>query len=515
MKLVNLFYVLYKVKLLSPVALFHLIASIIKCGINLMTLLHFAQKKFSDQIALVDDNEVLTYNQLFEQSNSLAEVLHERLDLRENQNVAIMCKNHAVLVKSIFAVSRLGANIYFVSTEMSANQLNRILKRNPFDLIIYDVELSSIIGDLEFKGNKLFSYHDQMPAINQFLDLDSPEKVHLPRRNQSKIVLSTSGTTGDSKQAEHKPSLYNYLNPFVAFIQRLNILNYKTGYIATPIYHGYGIAVLLLFIPLGKKMVISRGFNAQTACQLIEKHQVNIVTVVPTMLKRMLDTDKNALKTLSCIASGGAKLNPKLIEETFCSLGEVLYNLYGTTEVGLNFIATPKDLKYSSSTVGKIIKGTRLKILDENMNEVHVGEIGQFCIKNVWSMGNDKKKWRETGDLGYRDQLGYYFLCGRVDDMIISGGINVYPVEMEQVIMEHPEIEEVAVIGVPDEQFDQRFMAYVVRKRDSNLTVEELIEWLRPKVARYQLPKEIKFLNEMPYTTLGKLDKKQLKQLES
>lgn len=515
MKIVNLFYVLYKVKLLSPVAIFHLTASIMKCGINLMTLLHFAQKKYSDQIALVDDNEVLTYKQLFEQSNGIAKTLIDKLNLQENQKVAIMCKNHAILVKSIFALSRLGVNIYFVSTEISATQLGRIVRRNSFDLFIYDVELSSIIDESEFTGNKLLSYHDELPAINQFLYFDSPEKMYLPRRNQSKLVLSTSGTTGESKQAEHRPSLFNYLNPFAAFIQRLNILNYKTGYIATPIYHGYGIAVLLLFIPLGKKMVISRGFNAQTACQLIEKHQVDIVTVVPTMLQRMLHTDKNALKTLSCIASGGAKLNPKLIEETFHSLGEVLYNLYGTTEVGLNFIATPRDLKYSSSTVGKMIEGTRLKVLDDNLNEVNVGEIGQFCIQNAWSIGNEKGKWRKTGDLGYCDQLGYYFLCGRVDDMIISGGINVYPVEMEQVIMEHPEIEEVAVIGVQDEQFDQRLRAYVVRKRNSNLSVEELVEWLRPKVARYQLPKEIKFLNEMPYTPLGKLDKKQFKQLES
>ncbi len=294
------------------------------------------------------------------------------------------------------------------------------------------------------------------------------KRHHIPRTSSSKLTLFTSGTTGVPKKAVHKPTLLNYLNPFISFINRLKVLNYNTAYIATPIYHGYGIALLLLFIPLGKKVIIRRKFDAEEACHLIREHQVEIVTVVPTMLQRMLDMNKANLQTLRCIASGGAKLNSKLIEETFDSLGNVLYNLYGTTEAGLNFIATPQDLTYSTSTIGKAIKGMHLKVLDRNMNEVKVGKVGQFCIKNDWSMRNKKKAWIQTGDLGYRDELGFYFLSGRMDDMVISGGVNVYPIEVEQMLMKHPAIVDVAVTGIDDEEFGQRLKAYILSSKGRN-----------------------------------------------
>jgi fatty-acyl-CoA synthase len=156
------------------------------------------------------------------------------------------------------------------------------------------------------------SNHHDLPAINNFLNSGVNETQSLPRTSVSKIALQTSGTTGVSKDAAHKPSLFNYLNPFVAFIKRLRILNYNTAYIGTPIYHGYGLAVLLLFIPLGKKAVISSGFDAKKACRLIREHHIEVITVVPLMLQKMLRTNAKDLKSLACIASGGAKLSTKL-----------------------------------------------------------------------------------------------------------------------------------------------------------------------------------------------------------
>lgn len=188
-----------------------------------------------------------------------------------------------------------------------------------------------------------------------------------------------------------------------------------------------------------------------------------------------------------------------------------MYNLYGTSEAGLNTVATPQDLIYSAKTVGKRIGGVRLKILDTNKDEVSIGSVGQLCIKNRWSMRNSSSSWIETGDLGYRDCKGYYFLCGRVDDMVVSAGENVYPVEIEQVLINHPQVEDVAVIGINDEGFGQRLMACVLPINNTDITKEELFEWLRSRVARFQLPKDITFVNHIPYTSLGKLDKKQLK----
>ncbi|MEH7238019.1 AMP-binding protein [Bacillus sp. JJ1562] len=505
MKLIKLFYVLYKIKLLSPIGLYHLLRSVSTCGINLMTLLHFAEKKYTNRIALVDDKETLTYKQLLEQSTKLVHSLVEKAQLQSGQKVGVLCRNHALLVKSIFAVSRVGADLYLLNTEISKQQFDGFVERHNFDLIIYDAELSSTIQN--YSKQKILSYHPNLPAISNFLKSNA-NQAPLPRANKGKLILQTSGTTGTSKDAAHKPSLFHYLNPFVAFIKRLRILDYQNAYIATPIYHGYGIAVLLLFIPLGKKVVITSGFKSKKACELIQQHQIEVITVVPLMLRKMLQTNLEHLKSLTCIASGGAKLPRKLVEETFQKLGPVLYNLYGTSETGLNFIATPQDLMYSDTTIGKKISGLNISILDSKKNEVTPGTIGQLCMKNDWSIRKDA--WIETGDAGYRDENGYYFLCGRMDDMVISGGENVYPIEVEQVLIQHPQILDVAIIGTQDEQFGQRLKAFVVPEKNARLKEEELLEWMRPQVARFQLPKEVIIVEQLPYTPLGKLDKKQL-----
>lgn len=511
MKIVRLMYVLYKIKLLSPISLYRLIVAISNNGMNVMTLLHFAKLKYGSKMALIDDEETITYEELFQQSQKLAICLKEKYQLERGQKVGFMCKNHAALVKAIFAVSRVGADVYLLNAEASIDQFNTMDQRHGFHLLIYDRELHELLDQSKYTKARIFTYHDQLPAINNLLLLEMNEKQTLERSSSSKLVLQTSGTTGNSKDAAHKPSLFNYLNPFITFIQRLKIVNYKTAYIATPIYHGYGIAVLLLFIPLGKKLVISKGFHADKACNIIRDHQVEVVTVVPLMLQRMLESRPEALTSLACIASGGAKLPVKLIKQTFDALGNVLYNLYGTSEAGLNFIAVPEDLRISPTTIGKKITGLRIKVLDEDMNEVATGKVGQLCVRNNWSIANRNKTWLKTGDLGYRDENGYYFLCGRVDDMVISGGENVYPIDVEQVLIKHPFIEDVAIIGVHDKQYGQRLKAFVLPVEKGELTEEELLEWLRPRVARFQLPKEIKLVEKLPYSPLGKLDKKQLK----
>jgi fatty-acyl-CoA synthase len=511
MKIFTLIYALHKIQLLSPNSLFRLMVAVFKNGMNLMTLLHFAKMKYGDHIALVDDDETITYQQLFKQSKKLAYCLKEKYHLQSGQKVGFLSKNHAELVKAIFAFSRLGADVYLLNAETSKSQFNNLVHRHRFDLVIYDSELNDLIEQSDYANVRIYTYHDKLPALNNLRHTEVNEKQRLERSSASKLVLQTSGTTGTSKDAAHKPSLFNFLHPFMAFIQRLKILNYKTAYIATPIYHGYGIAVLLLFIPLGKKAVISRGFNAKKACRIIREHHVEVVTVVPLMLQKMLQTNPEDLKSLSCIASGGARLPIKLIEQSSKELGNVLYNLYGTSEAGLNFIATPEDLIDAPTTLGKKINSLQIKVLDNDLIEVENGKVGQLCIKNDWSITNRNYTWIKTGDLGYRDENGYYFLSGRTDDMVVSGGENVYPIEVEQVLIKHPLIEDVAIIGVNDKQFGQRLKAFVLLVKNGNLTEEELFDWLRPRVARFQMPKEIKFVANMPYTALGKLDKKQLK----
>lgn len=511
MRIYKLLYVLHKIKLLSPVALFRFIAAIYKYGINLMTLVHFAAQNYGERIALVDERETLTYSQLLAQSQELSLSLIEEYQLGSGKKVGLACKNHASLIKVIYAASGTGADIYLLNPEISESQMGSMLECHHFDLLVMDEECIGLLERYAHKVAILLSYHPTLPAINNLSPVMHTGAQTRSRTSTGKLVLLSGGTTGSAKEAAHKPSLFNYLDPFYDFLIRLKILNYNTAYIATPIYHGYGIAVLLLFCALGKKVVVRRGFNAKMACGLIREHQVEVVTVVPLMLHKMLNTNVSDLKSLKCIASGGAELNPKLIQVTFNQLGQVLYNLYGTSEAGLNMIATPQDLAYSACTIGRKIKGVHLQILDKNKKEVEIGRIGQFCIKNRWSMRNGAQTWIETGDLGYQDDKGYYYLCGRTDSMIVSAGENVYPLEVEQVLLTHPQVEDAAVIGVSDEHYGQRLKAFVHLNPHAETKPEELMEWLRPRLARFQLPREIVLVEDLPYTSLGKLNKKLLK----
>lgn len=311
-----------------------------------------------------------------------------------------------------------------------------------------------------------------------------------------------------AKEAPHQPSLFRYLDPFADFLSRLHILHYHRAFIATPLYHGYGLAVLLLFIAAGKTAGIQRKFQAAQACRFIREHRFEVAVVVPLMLHRMLRTNVDDLQSLQCIASGSAALSPKLVQETMSRLGQVLYNLYGTSETGLNLIATPQDFVYAAHTIGKPIKGVRIHIVDEHGQEVSVGKMGQLMVKNSGSMANRANAWIKTGDVGYCDANGYYYLCGRADDMIVSGGENVHPLEVERVLLAHPEVEDAVVSGIPDEQFGQRLRAYVRLTANAEATSMELLDWLRPRLARYQLPKEVIIVDQLPYTPLGKLDRK-------
>jgi len=512
MHFIRLIQVLYQMKLLSPVGLYKLLSAIRKYGMNLMALLGYAGKVYSNRIAIVDERETLNYSQLLSQVEQLAILIQRRYGIQSGHKVGIISKNHACLVKSIFAISQLGADVYLLNVEMSQDQFDHLLVRHDFQLIVYDAEVKSLIESSSYSREKIATYHRYLPAINSLLNADITNYPQQKRSTMGKLVILTGGTTGQSKAAEHKPFIFNYLNPFVALITRLKLQKYRTVYIATPIYHGYGVAQCLLFTAMGAKIVIRQRFDAAQACALIKEHQVEVVTVVPLMIHRMLKQDVSRLSSLARIVSGSAELDPKLVEEVRGKLGDIVCNLYGTSEAGLNIIATPQDLRLAANTIGRKIQGVKLQILDDNKNEVEAGKIGQLCILNKLSQRNGQA-WIETGDLGYRDDQGLYYLCGRIDDRIVSAGINVYPMELEQVLNRHPLIEIAAVIGVPDDEFGQRLKAFVQLENNTSMTQEQLLEWLRPRLARYQMPQEITFVSALPYTAVGKLNKKVLKEL--
>jgi len=382
-----------------------------------------------------------------------------------------------------------------------------------FALIIYDIEkVDDILGINDQKC--ILSYHENLPSINGLLKNKEATNVKLGRHKSGKIVVLTGGTTGEFKSASRKPSLINFINPFFALLTDINIDRYHSIYISTPIYHGFGLASLIVSTLLGSEQFIIRKYKTEEACKLIRENKIEAVILVPLMLQRMLKHDKNALDSLKSILSGGAPLESNLVRYTLQQLGDVLYNLYGTSEAGFSILAKPKDLRIYPTTIGKPIRGVSIRIVNKNQQEAKQGTVGMICIKSNWVMDSKSNRWVPTGDLGYIEKDGFVFLRGRSDSMIISGGENVYPEELEEVLMQNELIESCAVIGISDVEFGQRLKAFVVLKEKSDLTEDKILKWLLDKVARYQIPAQIRIIDLLPMSSTGKIDKKQLLRLE-
>jgi acyl-CoA synthetase (AMP-forming)/AMP-acid ligase II len=500
---------LHRTRLLTLAGLLRMVEAVLTTGINLMSMLRVAAKLYPRRMAVTDEAERLTYDELWHLAENLASALQADFGVRARQKVAIACRNHAAAIKAIFAVSRLGADVYLLNPEMSADQILALAGRLHFDFYVYDEQLAKLFETPDLQRKSLAAYHAAEKSVDRLAARPRDPKVRLARVKSGNIVVMTGGTTGQPKSASRKPSVFNFLPPFVALLCQVHLDRYRSVYIATPIYHGFGVASLFMGVILGAEMYVIRRFEVARACSLIAQYQIQVVALVPLMLQRMLNHDPAALSSLRCIITGGAMLSPALARAALECLGPILFNLFGTSEAGFCIMGTPDLLLRKPESIGRPVWGAQATILDKSDHAVGPMEKGRLCIRSSWTVS--RKSWIETGDFAYQDAQGDLFLCGRVDDMIVSGGENVYPIELENVLLQHPEIDSVAVFGIADSEFGQRLKAVVVNKKGARLEVNALRDWLKPRVARYQMPAVIEFREELPYTSLGKLNKKQLR----
>lgn len=489
--------------LLTKGGVLGLLGAITTGGVNLMAMLRVAARLHPERVAVIDERGQLTYGELWSRAQSLAGALSTKHGIRRGRRVAIACGNHAVAVETIFAASRLGANVYLVNPESSVDQLLSLDRRHRFDLWIYDDRCAAIFADPLFAARAIPAYHPTEYSINT-IPRCSP-CVRIARGRSGTVVVMTGGTTGRPKSASRKPSLLSFLSPFAALLTQLHLDRCRSVYIATPIYHGFGLASLLVSVILGAEIHLAERFDAARGCELIAERRIEAVTLVPLMLGRMMATDASSLGSLRCIISGGARLAPALANETLVRLGPVLFNLYGTSEAGFAILAGPDCIGAKPASIGRPVRGVRVSIVDEQGEDVESGTVGHLQIESAWATSRSGAV--ATGDLAWRDRDGDIFLSGRVDDMIVSGGENVYPVELENVLAGHPDVEAAAVVGIPDREFGQRLKAVVVPKHAASLDAPALHTWLKTRVARYQMPAVIELHDELPYTSLGKVDK--------
>lgn len=483
--------------LLTPSALATFTATAAGSGVNLASLLRFAARRDPEGIALVESGRAFTFGELADQCELMAAALRDAHGIKRGDVVGILGRNGVDLVRAVFAAARLGARVTLLNPEMSRPQLAALIERHRIRLVVAAGDSEALVEGAS------------CPVLDsaELLETAPTSWRRLGRIGGGELVVLTGGTTGPPKAAARKPSVLAFLRLFLHLVAALELDRYPSAFVAVPLFHGFGIAAFLVALALGRTVHLMPRFDAEAGCALIDRERIEAVVVVPSMLQRMLALPA-ALSSLRCVISGGAALPPPVAVETRRRLGDVLFNLYGTSEGGVAVFAAPADLAEAPDTIGREIWGVRVAVRDQSGASVPDGETGRLCVESSAAVSSGC--WIETGDVGFRDGAGRLFVRGRVDDMIVSGGENVSPWEIETVLLTHEEISEAAAVGVADPDFGQRLVAFVVPRPGSAITEETLSDWLAERVARYQRPRSIVIRSELPLTAVGKVDKRAL-----
>jgi acyl-CoA synthetase (AMP-forming)/AMP-acid ligase II len=481
--------------LLTPAALAAFGSAAAGGGVNLGSLLRFAARRYADMPALVVGGETLSFADLSKQCDRMAAALRDGHGIRRGEVVGILCRNGAGIVRAVFAAARLGARVTLLNPEMAKPQLADLLARHRVRLVIAEAGTAALLGG---------------PALlaEDLLASAPPTYRRLPRVNGGELVVLTGGTTGPPKAAARRPSPLAFVRLFLHLVAALELDRYRAAYVGVPLFHGYGIAAFLVALTLGRTVHLTPLFDAAAAARLIEAEKIEAAVVVPSMLRRML-AQPAALDSIRCVISGGAALPPSLAAETRERLGDVLFNLYGTSEGGVAVFAAPADLAEAPDTIGREMWGVRVTVRGPDDAPVPDGAPGRFCVESKAAVS--QSGWIETGDVGFRcPATGRLFVRGRADDMIVSGGENVSPWEVETVLARHPQVREAAAVGISDPDFGQRLVAFVEPRDGAALDAAALSAWLAERIARYQRPRAIHILPDLPLTPIGKVDKRAL-----
>jgi acyl-CoA synthetase (AMP-forming)/AMP-acid ligase II len=494
--------------------------------------------RYPDRLAIVDERGTLTFAEVDNRTNALARAL-AATGVREQDGVAIMCRNHRGFIEATVACSKLGAGVLYLNTAFAGPQITDVLRREAPVALVYDEEFAELVGEGSAGLRRFVAWSDSDPdGMETLPTLETPPTLSrdprleeliaggdpaplAPPLEKGRVVILTSGTTGTPKGAARKQP--DSLEPAAALLSKIPLKARETTVIAAPMFHSWGYAHFTLALPLASTLVLRRKFDPRDTLHAVAQHRATALAVVPVMLQRILELApqeiaRNDLHALRIVAASGSVLPGELATRAMDALGDVLYNLYGSTEVAWATIATPEDLHAAPGTAGRPPLGTVVKLLDADGREVPRGERGRIFVANEmvfegYTGGGGKEivgGLMSTGDMGHFDAAGRLFVDGRDDEMIVSGGENVFPREVEDLLASHEQIEEAAVVGVSDSEFGQRLKAFVVPRDSTDLSEEAIKEYVKRNLARYKVPREVVFLDELPRNATGKILKREL-----
>lgn len=502
-------------------------------GVNYAGGFAASAARHPDRPCVVDHHGTLTWRDVDVRSDALAHALAAR-GVDERSVVALLCRNHRGFVVATAGLAKLGCTVLLANTGFAGPQLRDVLEREGARMIICDASfvplveaengsttLDVVVADVDVDLGA--DADADATTLDTLIDANLGRgRPDAPLRT-GRMVILTSGTTGTPKGAPRPQS--TGIGTAAAMLERIPYRDGDTAVIAAPMFHAWGFANLGLAVLLGWTMVLRPRFDPAETLRDVADHDAHVLVVVPVMLQRMLDVpavDRSAAhQVLRAVVASGSALPGGLATRWMDEFGDNLYNLYGSTEVGWATIATPEDLRHDPASAGRAPLGTVVRILDDAGRPLPAGFTGRIFVGSRllfdgYTDGNTKETidgLMSTGDTGHLDDEGRLRVEGRSDDMIVSGGENVFPREVEECIESMAGVSEAAVVGVPDDAFGQRLVAWVVRTPDAavdggagvTLDADAVRSHVSATLARFKVPRDIHFCDALPRNATGKL----------
>jgi fatty-acyl-CoA synthase len=495
-----------------------------------------------DKLALVDahSGRQLTYAQFNERANRFASFLQDTLGIQPGDRVSILAQNSSDYYEVLFACGKMGAILNTLNWRLAVPELQFILNDCSPRVLVYEPLFAEAVGELraQIDCDYYVVIGEGAPGgewtYEGAVATGSPEGVEMPslQYTDTWAILYTSGTTGQPKGAQ--VTYGNFFYNAVGMGRAIDLTSEDVNLNVLPTFHAGGLGLYAgPILHAGGTLVVMRAFEPGEFLRLVEEWKVTVLLLVPSIyliLAQYPDFDEYDLSSIRHWGSGGSSLPPSLVHQ-YAEKGIIIQQGFGMTETGPTvFIITEKDALRKAGSVGKPVLHTDVCIMDRDHNLLGPNEVGELCIRggNVitgyWNRPEATAKaivahpatgaggpWLHSGDAAMYDDEGFYYIVDRWKDMFISGGENVYPAEVENVIYHHPAVAEVAVIGVPHPKWQEVGRALVVVKEGQTVTEEELIEFCRGKLARYKIPKSVVFVDALPRTAAGKVLKRELR----
>ena len=486
-----------------------------------------AAQRCPDRAGLVDELGILTWRQIDRRADALAAAL-QALPGGQPEVIGLMARNHRGFVDALIAANRIGADVLLLNTSFAGPAMAEVLEREGEGksvAVIYDEEFTEVV-DRAVAGRpdtaRIVAWTDgpvNYPTLERLIAEHGDRE---PQRASAKgrVILLTSGTTGTPKGASHSGGDPGVLK---SILDRTPWRTEQPVVVVAPMFHAWGFSQLAFAASMSCTIITRRKFDPEATLELIDRHRATGLCVVPVMFDRIMELptevlDRYSGRSLRFAAASGSRMRPDVVIAFMDRFGDVIYNNYNATEAGMIATATPRDLRAAPDTAGRPAEGTEIRILDAELNELPVGEVGSIYVRNSTQFdgytSGQTKAFHEgfmcSGDVGYVDDAGRLFVVGRDDEMIVSGGENVYPIEVEKTLAAHDDVAEAAVLGVDDEKFGQRLEAFVVLRPGAAATPEELKQHVREHLANFKVPRAITVLDELPRGTTGKISRKEL-----